>query len=665
MPSRLSSRRKIYSLLGLAWLFCVIIFYYFVHKPFNPEQTIFLLRECAQLAIAFGIISISGGVGRLLLVQLRDNSVGELALQSAFGLGIIGIVSLLVGVTVGFRSWVVWTITILAAVLFGRSILRWWQGWRALGVIYAQGGKLGKTIAWLAGLGAVCTLAAALLPPIKFDALTYHLALPRLYIENGRFGYAPNNIFWGMPQLGELIYTWVGALGGFQTAQVLGWFYPALALAGLLGVVYPRLGARPAWVAAGSLLAGYSLSSAFAWGYIDWLVILFGVALIILLDRWHEQMGVFHIWMISAAVGLALAVKYSAGILIFGVLVIILWHLGSGLPFRRAVLISALFLTGTLLVISPWLLKNLLATGNPVYPFIFPAGAMDASRLTFYTSGQAWGGWRDFWLLPWQATIYAQEGASGYGASIGPLLLGLAPLSWIGYRRYTDQTKALLRSSAILAGTGLLIWIILGRLSPYLIQSRLYFVIFPALAVLAGGGFAGLARTAIGNIRLGRIAGGLIVLVLLFTTFELLQSTIRQEVLPTVLAINNEEKYLETNLGMYYLAMQSVSSLPGQARTLLLFEPRSLYCLPKCTPDEILDRWMHDLRVYQSPEGVLAAWRQAGYDYLLYYGAGANFLQNEDERFKALDWLALEKMLGSLTTIKTFGDAYTLYSLNP
>ena len=91
---------------------------------------------------------------------------------------------------------------------------------------------------------------------------------------------------------------------------------------------------------------------------------------------------------------------------------------------------------------------------------------MDASGLTFYTSGQAWGGWRDFWLLPWQATIYAQEGASGYSASIGPLLLGLAPLSWIGYRRYPDQTRALLRSSAILAGTGILIWIILGRLSP-------------------------------------------------------------------------------------------------------------------------------------------------------------------------------------------------------
>ena len=56
---------------------------------------------------------------------------------------------------------------------------------------------------------------------------------------------------------------------------------------------------------------------------------------------------------------------------------------------------------------------------------------------------------------------------------------------------------------------------------------------------------------------------------------------------------------------------------------------------------------------------------KAGYGYLLYYAAGANFLQNEDERFKTLDWLALEKMLGSLTAIKTFGDAYTLYSLNP
>ncbi len=33
----------------------------------------------------------------------------------------------------------------------------------------------------------------------------------------------------------------------------------------------------------------------------------------------------------------------------------------------------------------------------------------------------------------------------------------------------------------------------------------------------------------------------------------------------------------------------------------MLWEPRSLYCLPVCSPDEILDRWRGDLRTWDDP----------------------------------------------------------------
>jgi hypothetical protein len=97
----------------------------------------------------------------------------------------------------------------------------------------------------------------------------------------------------------------------------------------------------------------------------------------------------------------------------------------------------------------------------------------------------------------------------------------------------------------------------------------------------------------------------------------------------------------------------------------MLWEPRSLYCLPKCIPDEIIDRWKHDLLIYQEPDAVLESWRSLGYSHLLYYQLGSDFVRRDDQRYSAGDWEALDRLRAYLPPPQDFGGAYLLYRLEP
>ncbi len=70
-----------------------------------------------------------------------------------------------------------------------------------------------------------------------------------------------------------------------------------------------------------------------------------------------------------------------------------------------------------------WLVRNLLLTGNPLYPFFIPAAEMDAIRLSVYQGAAPYGEWWEGFLIPIRATLWGMESAEGYSVSIGPLLL--------------------------------------------------------------------------------------------------------------------------------------------------------------------------------------------------------------------------------------------------
>jgi hypothetical protein len=665
--------RRIAEIFAFLWLVSIVVGYYVTHKPFSPQIALSLALAFVRTLVAMGLVSIAGGVGRRLLHTLDFHPLISLALQAALGMGVLGVSVLVVGALGFIRPIAGWGAYLLLGIILRKDIIKWWRYWKGLSPILREAGWVGRSIAVGVFLILSFTLVTALAPPWKYDALVYHLALPQIYLAAERFIYVPEIMYWGMPQLGEMLYTWTMALAGAQAAVVVGWAIGVLALVGVLGYVSARLDATAAWVSVAALLSGFSLASLLSWGYVEWLQLFYGLAFLVALDLWMQTNQRQTALLAGIFAGMALGVKYTAGILLPCGLVVILCQTWRKSSLTRLLADWFQFALVVGLTASPWLMKNWLATGNPIYPFLFPSGAMDPTRLEFIQGGLPWGNWQDVAFLPFRATFLGIEGAPGYSASIGPIFLALGPLAFLSWSAQIKERRQTITLAALISITGILIWMVVGRFSGFLLQSRLYLVMFPALAVLAGAGFSSLSKSTLPGIRLGRIASFLVIFVLALNVFEIGVQTVRQRAFPALLGEITSETYLDENLGWFAPTMRSIQKLPSQARVLMLWEPRSFYCWPKCEPDEILDRWLHDRYARdelspQSPQEILSSWKQMGYTHVLLYKLGVDFIRaniTQNSNYQQVDWLALQELLGQLSVIEDFGQTYILYKLDP
>lgn len=659
--------RRLAGGVALLWLAAVTVFYYYAHRPFTPLFAARLLFAAWQLFITALIALLAGGLGTRLLPNLAVGPLARLALRAALGLGILGLLVLVVAASVGITPLVAWLLVILLVLILRAHISIWWRDWRPAVQWFNLESAFDRNMFLACGLILLFGLWVALAPPLKFDGLVYHLALPRLYLLDGRVADIPQLIFSGFPQLPHMLYTFSMALGA-RHAAVVGWMMGVIALLGLVAYLGERFSLRHGGVAAASLLAGFSLASSLAWGYVDWPSILMGWGFLVALDLWwlsHERQ---YILLAGAFTGLAFGTKYTAALLLIAGLGVLLWRARlSGGQLSRALL---QYLAAAFLFALPWLLKNYLATGNPFYPLLFPAGAMDQFRLDAYQSFPVEGDWRDVFLLPVRATFWGLEvalvaDAPPYYASLGPLLLGLGALVPLGWGGFMKRQRTLLRVAVITALLGLLAWAVAGRITGHLIHTHMYYTLFPAFAVLAAAGFAGLARLTLPGVRLERIAAALLMLVLWLNALQVGINTFRLAAPQWLLGLRSNQEYLVQNLGSYALAMQAVQDLPEESSALMLWEARGYYCLPNCEPDEIIDRWVYQLALDGDPASALQSWRQAGYTHLLYYRLGADFVAGTD-RYTPFDRRALDDMLAELPVVEDFGDPagpYTLYSL--
>jgi len=662
-PIPKNNKKLMYGILGMAWLLIALIGYFYTHKPFSPEETTNLLVAVWRVVIVFGIFSLVGGIGFQILKGRHNQPLSQTTIQAALGLGIVSVATLNLGMWIGFVPWLFATIIILAGFLLRHSIINWWRSWIHLKKAWSQSGIFGKTAAILTLIILSCTFLISLAPPLAFDALTYHLAIPQEYLLEGRVTYLPEIIYWGMPEQTEMLFTLAMLFGGIETGALLGWCIALLALVGTFSFANERLDTRAAWAAVVCLLAGETFSSSLAWGYVEWPSMLFGISMLISLDQWLTGKAPKSAVLAGIFTGMGLATKYTTGILLIAGAIVILSQFkvrNLGATWKALML----FGVSAIIVMLPWLGKNFLATGNPFYPLVFPSGAMDQIRLDFFQKSFDTPTWFETLTIPWQATVWGVEGSTGFSASIGALLLGLSPLAGLHWRERTLAEKAAIKTAAIVACSGFVTWMIANNLAGLLIQSRLYFAIFPAWAVLGGAGFSSFSKLKTMGIRFGRIAAALTLLVFAFAVYEVGVKTQKQGSLDVLLHLLTSDDYLAENLGWYAPAMQAVRELPPDARVLMLWEARSLACLPKCDPDEVIDRWYHDAHILKNTDAIIEEWKSKGYTHLLYYRAGADFvrLENTDDDTD-YHWEVLDTLLASLPEINTFGESYSLYLL--
>ena len=226
----------------------------------------------------------------------------------------------------------------------------------------------------LLGGTIIAILVLAYTPPVSRDALTHHLAVPKLYLEKGGIHELPECIYSYYPMNLDLLYLIPLALGNdiipkyihFSFALLTaGWLFYYLrreisAQAGLLGVLLFL-----------SLPIIIKLSITV---YVDLGLIFFSPAALLSCLQW-KQSGYRRRNLVFAAAfcGLALGTKYNGLITFFLLALLVLYiyardHQQVRGYHAQALMQVALFIGVALLIFSPWCIKNFVWTGNPIYP---------------------------------------------------------------------------------------------------------------------------------------------------------------------------------------------------------------------------------------------------------------------------------------------------------
>lgn len=236
------------------------------------------------------------------------------------------------------------------------------------------------------------------LPEITFDALHYQLALPQQWLLQQSITPQSDILFSNFPPGMNALYGWALALGGEGAAKWLHMFFGVAVLIQLIRLGN-HFGSRLAgWIAAVSFLAAPAVLTNWVGCQVDLPVTLFFLAA---LETLVSQDGPRQraVWA-GIFLGIALWIKYTAwvftGILLLWWLIHLVWVEKQG--WKASWAASGMGGGVALLIITPWVVRNLFLHGLPWYPYGAALGPgleillqeQEGASLTSWHAGYQW-----------------------------------------------------------------------------------------------------------------------------------------------------------------------------------------------------------------------------------------------------------------------------------
>lgn len=314
------------------------------------------LVALALVVAAVGAGDLTVGVFRALLNREGVDRQEGMATRLIVGHPILGAVSFLVALI----STDPLVLLFPAVVLFVLGLRTLWRT-----RLFTEPTSFGPGTAILAAL-LLTALLMALVPAVSLDEVSYHLAIPSLWIAAGEAVALPLMSHSWFPLGTESADLVPLALLGKRGAIASHLLHLFVAMAGALVVLrqLPRSPLRTLGVAA--MLSTPAIILGAGWSGTDVPLIAITCVLYVSLDRFVRSSGGSE-W-IAAAIAAGLLVKYTflpiAGLLVGGA------FLFAG-PHRRKLLVASL--CGTMAG-SIFYVRNLILTGNPVEPFLSATG---------------------------------------------------------------------------------------------------------------------------------------------------------------------------------------------------------------------------------------------------------------------------------------------------
>lgn len=293
------------------------------------------------------------------------------------GTGVLATLSLLAGL-VHLNPWTIWVIMLtglsIGAQLMKRSYVSpiappsWW------------------TILILPVIALL--VVACCLPPGTiwrseahgYDVLSYHLQLPKEWLANGSIESLKHNVYSFLPGAMEAVYAQLGTnfhrsrasdlgvdlIAPVFAAQLVHAGMMLIAAYGVWALVRSKVGNGAAWISAGAMLGVPWVVVTGSSAYNEGLVLVGFIGALLALHA--NGMTVWRRGIVAGALaGIAVSAKLTAAYMVLPSLVI------AGLalrPSREWMKVGLTAAGAGLVVCLPWLVRNWLACGNPVFPYL-------------------------------------------------------------------------------------------------------------------------------------------------------------------------------------------------------------------------------------------------------------------------------------------------------
>lgn len=678
---------------SLYWLGIVAVmaglgaYHWLIYAP-QPQiphaLTILDFLFCA--GVAAGILFLGLVIGLRLLRSLRIahelSRIERVALAAGLGLGALSLATLILGVLHLYYPATFALLLAFLPLLFPTEC-RWVAQQltelpTAVRRFVYDGSTLFDTItrSLCIAIGLSTLLLAYvrdLTPPSSgpgYDTYQYHWAIPLLLLRahtwQGFPGWAHANLPFNTEMLNLIALSLRAPTAASIVQDTFGLLFAVLVFA----LLRRHFGSAVAWMSVAALATVPLLLAYASQSYVETALMYYGFASLTLLLFWLERgpsinrLGIEALALAGVALGFALGVKYTAveylpGLLILlaGGSIAIVWrarHATSrSVPWRPIVGSICAFGLSAILVFSPWLAKDWLYLGNPVYPAlasIFGAPAWNVARdqtleATFQHFGPHTGLVAQFHLYALDLFFHPASYEEGTAYPTGYLALAallaipvLALALWRGGLARSDRVRG---QVLVVAGLslecflGFLVWNQSGALVE---RYALPLVVLTTVlcAVLLGW----LARTLIAfthgskmsrMVRPAQVVPWLLLLLIIVSSaiqeYDYLYKDARvaRSPLPLLMGTDSFNQYLSTHIGgglphdFFQMTSYVNIVLPHSGRLLMLGRGTGYFFTDR---DYIADSggdWVPYLvSAGQTPSGMLHILHSQGFTYVVY-----------------------------------------------
>jgi len=594
-----------------------------------------LLDALYAILLASLVLFVAAGLGGLLIkpFNLTNWSFAERAILSLpLGLAAIGYGEFFLGVIGWLQPFhQCLFLLVVTGVGFVDGVRFLSEGWAAVRGFKQTWAAFSWLMKFFFAVGVAALLLALLqtfTPPFDYDGLMYHLQGPRLFLEAGRIIPIPENWFTYYPATWEMLFMLGMGLGSDIFSRLISFSTLLLFLLATFLLGKRFLPVPGGWLST-ALVIGVPMM--LAWGgfaYVDLAWSLFQFLAIGLLLIWIEKREDKFLVLSGIMQGLSLGSKYSAlsnaGIIALCIVWLSMRISKKQQGFLEEVVSPTLkFGISAIVVASPWYIKNLIWTGNPIFPLFFHQEIVDPNELSLWMDYLISFGtgkhWFNYLLLP--ITLFSEF--ARYSTFVVffdfPNPFMFLAFAYPLLRSKLSKNRLVFDTLAMITGVQFIMWATGSQ------QNRFLMPLYPGLSIIA---VAVIIHLPSGNpqinwsriISIGGI-GGLMIGSLLLV--EHMVALVKPHDL--ILGMTSKADFL-TSIVKDYQAIKFINqNLPDDALVFMPWDGRGYYCDGKCVPDTSQSAWAALVQETDEIDNISSWPQEKGITHILLSWEDVNF----------------------------------------